>query len=48
MPELCGSMYSALVYIASAQQRGIPVADFQLQLSKAAEVAQVVTRKGVA
>ena len=41
-------MYSALVYMASAQQSGIPVADFQLQLCKAAEVAQVVTRKGVA
>ena len=34
--------------MARAQQRGIAVADFELQLRVAAEVAQVVARKGVA
>ena len=35
-------MYSALVYIAGAEQGGIPVAYFALQLGIGPEVAQVV------
>ena len=41
-------MYSSLVHISCAQQRSISVAYFQLQLRKAAEMAAMITLKGMA
>ena len=46
-PELGRGAHPALVHIPRSQQRSIPVAYFHLQLRIAAEMAQMITRKGM-
>ena len=47
-PKALGAPHATHVHIARAQEVGVAVADFVLQLTVAAEVAQVVAGEGVA